>query len=241
MFEGWQAEVAGRSLRLLDVACGSGKFPAALVDHAGLGAAAISPVDYALLDPSAFSIAEARGALRPPFSPGAEYHCTLQDLDCPQGAFDIVWATHALYAVPPQELDTALARLLRVTGRFAFIAHGCADGHYVRFHQLFLEDFRGGAGTPYTSAEQILEALARLGATVTTMDIVYTNGAAADAGGQVEGFLQRCVFDDTVTLADLLEGPRTGPYLAACREDGAFRFHQHVKLIVIDGAPAHAG
>ena len=54
--ENRQKEVGSRSLRLLDVACGSGKFPASRVSHAHVSVSEISPVDYALLDPSRFSI-----------------------------------------------------------------------------------------------------------------------------------------------------------------------------------------
>ena len=55
-----QFNVGKRSLKLLDIACGSGKFPSALVQHAKLTNAQILPVEYALLDPSDFSINEAR-------------------------------------------------------------------------------------------------------------------------------------------------------------------------------------
>jgi hypothetical protein len=53
-------------LRLLDVACGSRKFPAALLAN-GLSAAGHLTVAVDLLDPFAFSIAEARAALATPF------------------------------------------------------------------------------------------------------------------------------------------------------------------------------
>ena len=71
-----QAEVGQRSLKLLDVACGSGKFPLALGQYAKISDAKIFPVEYALLDPSAFSISETREVLLPPFVPGAELETT---------------------------------------------------------------------------------------------------------------------------------------------------------------------
>lgn len=234
LFEGWQSEAGERSLKLLDVACGSGKFPTALLDHAGLADADIEPVSYALLDPSAFSIAEAKQALRAPFVPRDEFHTTLQRLDCPAKAFDLVWATHALYAVPPEELELALSRFVHAIGRIGFIAHACQDAHYIRFYKLFLDDFRGGSGQLYTTAEDIVAALGRLGATVRSQDIQYANRAPRSARAQVEGFLQRCVFDDTVTLEDLGKAPHTGPYLQDCGAGDEWRFAQRVKLIFIE-------
>ena len=72
--ESIQKRVGLRSLRLLDVACGSGKFPEALVSYAGIASASIRPIDYALLDPSRFSLSEAKQAFyKTPFdesSPG---------------------------------------------------------------------------------------------------------------------------------------------------------------------------
>ena len=111
-----QDRAGDRSLRLLDVACGSGKFPNALVRHAGVAAAGLRPVATDLLDPSAFSIAEARAALPAPFMPAAEHETTLQDFTPPPDGYDIVWATHALYAVPAKDLPLAAERFCEAVG-----------------------------------------------------------------------------------------------------------------------------
>lgn len=233
-FERRQAAVGERPLRLLDVACGSGKFPTALHRYAEVAKAAVPPIDYALLDPSEFSIREARGVLEPPFIPGAAFPVPLQELDCAEGAFDIVWATHALYALPADELDLGLARFLRaMRGGVGVIAHACEHSHYVRFHKLYLEGFHSGVGAAYVAAEDIVASLARLGAEVEICDLAYENTAAETATAQVEGFLQRCVFDDAVSLRDLRVREPTNAYLAGCLSDRRWRFPQQVKLIFI--------
>lgn len=229
-----QAQVGGRPLRLLDVACGSGKFPAALVRDADLASAAIRPVDYALLDPSAFSIAEARRALAAPFVPGQAFETTLQGLDCAPGAFDIVWATHALYALPAAELQAGLERFVQAIGGAGFIAHARADSHYLRFYRHYLDAFRDGLGVPYISAEEIVATLERMGVGFETREIHYHNGAPATERSRVEGYLQRCLFDDSISLDDLLAHPTTGGYLATCRDGDAWRFSQRVMLIFLD-------
>ena len=103
-----QNNVGQRKLTLLDVACGSGKFPLALGKYSNIQNAKILPIKYSLLDPSSFSIKEARRALPLIFEADSEFESTLQALQCDQGAFDIIWATHALYAIPHNELETAL-------------------------------------------------------------------------------------------------------------------------------------
>jgi SAM-dependent methyltransferase len=237
-----QKEVGPRSLRLLDVACGSGKFPAALVSHADISTATTRPVDYALLDPSSFSISEARQALAAPFQAGAEYKMTLQDLECHPGSFDIVWATHALYAIPNSELEIALRCMLNAMGYdgkpdnvgAGFIAHASAQSHYLQFYQYYLSGFKGGVGAPYSSAEQIVKMLTQMGLSVEIREINYTNGAPKDKERQVERYLQRCLFDDTVSLKEMLRNPITGPYLETCRNNGKWQFAQRVSLIFVN-------
>jgi len=227
--------VGERALRLLDVACGSGKFPAALVDHAGVAEAGIRDIDYALLDPSAFSVGEAKAALRPPFRAGAEYVCTLQELDAPAGAFDVVWATHALYALPRDELKAGLETFVKAIapGGAGFIAHATESAHYLQFYRAYLDGFARAHSEPYTSAEAILETLQDIGARVNVRYVSYENGAPDTQRAAVEGYLQRCLFDDTISLEDMLENPVTGAYLNRCFDGTAWRFSQTVALITI--------
>ena len=236
----WRTWLAGRAnaigarqLKLLDVACGSGKFPAALTLYSGIDNGSLEEIDYALLDPSRFSIDEARAALAPPFVPSIEYEMTLQELECPKGAFDIIWATHALYALPPSELEDSLRGLVEACAGEAFIAHAFADSHYLRFQRLFLAAFDRVSETPYASAEDVIAALEAIGASFETTDITYENGARSDERDVIESYLQRCVFDDTISLEQMEVADGLKNYLAGCRQGGAWRFKQHVALISI--------
>ncbi|MEM6499660.1 MAG: methyltransferase domain-containing protein [Pseudomonadota bacterium] len=221
-------------LRLLDVACGSGKFPVALNRNADFTAATLPTIDYGLLDPAAFSIAEARQALEPPFQPGPEFEMTLQDLDCAPGTFDVAWATHALYAIPAAELAGALAKMVAAVDGRGFIAHSAEAGHYIRFDRMVTEAFRDGQGTPYSSAEDIEQAFKQLGLAVEVKEITYTNGAPVSQRDAIEGYLQRCMFDDSISLDDLLGHPTTAAYLKTCNDGSAWRFKQNVKLFFFE-------
>ncbi|MEM7675052.1 MAG: class I SAM-dependent methyltransferase [Myxococcota bacterium] len=228
-----QTRVATDRLRLLDVACGSGKFPSALLEVVD-GMSQLPDIQYDLLDPSAFSIAETRQVLRPPFVADRELPIPLQALDTVD-QYDVAWATHALYAVPAEELEAALDRLLRAVrpGGEIFIAHAHRDGHYVAFYQRFLNDFRDGRGTPYCAVEDIVAAFERLGVTCTVQTLDYENGAAASAADTIEGYLQRCVFDSSIDLPALMRAPSTGAYLSECRRDDQWRFRQRVGLLTV--------
>lgn len=218
---------------ILDVACGSGKFPVALARYASLGEV---PRTLDLLDPSAFSIAEAARSLELPFVAGAPFACRLQDLDPAAGPWPRVWATHALYAIPPADLDGALRRFLDAIapGGRGFIAHARADSFYLSFHRAYLQSPHGAGGTPFSTAEDLLAALDRLGVTPEVRDIWYTGTLPAGARDAAQGFLQRCLFDESLSLEDMDHDPHLGPLVRAARgDDGGFRFPQHTAMIFL--------
>ena len=232
-FETHQANIGKRGLKLLDIACGSGKFPSALVQHANLSNAKILPVEYSLLDPSSFSIAEARKVIQSPFKTSSEFETTLQEFSCERETYDIIWATHALYAIPKNELKKALKRFIFGMARSGFIAHASEKSHYLRFYRHYLNGFKGGSGEPYSSAEQILQILKEIDIPHKVEKITYENGVSETASLQVEGYLQRCVFDDTIDLEKMLKNSITGPYLDNCIKDGQWRFKQEVMMIFL--------
>ena len=225
----WSSLLAGRAT-VLDVACGSGKFPAALQSYAGLGVE--QSLTYDLLDPSAFSVAEAKARLEPPFVAGRELVCTLQDLPADL-TYDVVWATHALYAVPIAELGLAAERFVGAIapGGLGFVAQATAAGHYVAFYEAYRAGVPGAAGVdPFTSAEQVRDALVAAGAAVREERIRYTSGTADRAVAQ--GFLQRCAFDDALSLEEMEATPVLGDYLASCRgSDGTWTFEHEAALL----------
>ena len=217
--EGWS---------LLDVACGSGKWPSALLRHAGLGD--LPRLAYDLLDPSAFSVAEARGVLDAPFGPHRDLVVTLQDLPPECVGYDVVWATHALYALPAAELDVAAARFVGALrpGGLGFVAQATATSHYLVFYDAYRAGVR--EATPYTSAEQVRDALRRAGADVRDQRITYRTASSDRA--VVEGFLQRCAFDDSQSLEEMEAAPVLGDYLASCRgPNGTWTFEHEAALL----------
>ena len=235
-FETHQVNVGQRRLKLLDIACGSGKFPSALLQYAKISDAKILPVEYTLLDPSQFSIIEARKNLKSPFKADSEFKTTLQEFNCEQDKYDIIWATHALYAVPNHELKDALKRFIHGMAGSGFIAHASEKSHYLNFYRHYLNGFKGGSGEPYSSAEQILQTLKEINVPYKVDKINYENSISESLFLQVEGYLQRCVFDDTINLKEMLRNSVTGRYLDSCIKNGQWRFEQEVMLIFISKA-----
>ena len=223
--------------RLIDIACGSGKFPQALLAHAGiaeLAQIADFKIDYDLLDPSEFSVREAKQALGPPFHAGAEFCCTLQDWTEERGQYDIAWATHALYCVPAEELEQGLARMCSALAPdgFGFVAQGLRNGHYVGFYDQYLASMTDGHGTPYSDGAQVEAALKNLGMQLRTGVLEYTTVVPADRPELLESYLQRCAFDDTFSLDEMLQRQPLASYLSSCRDldSGDYKFPQRVGM-----------
>lgn len=227
----------GSPVSLLDVACGSGQFPNALLEFGGVDNGDELQVQYSLLDPSQFSIDVARSKLKPPFQPAQELLQTAQELLPPESLYSVMWATHALYCVPTTELDLALDRMLQSMDArgLGFIAHASRDAHYVKFHDLFLKTNLAGDSLPYCAAEDVME---RLKAKLPTEDVVcwpieYEGTLGIDQPETAELYLQRCLFDDHLSLDDMLNTEPLGSYLLTCRDDsaGVWRFKQQTWLI----------
>lgn len=232
----WAAwlETPSGPIQVLDVACGSGKFPRALADDPEFVEAAAGPIRMGLLDPSAFSIDETRQGLRPPFQASVGLCCRLQDLDTPH-RFDRGWAMHALYAIPEDELGTALSRWFAhmQPGSRIVIGHSSASGHYLQCYEAYLAGVRGGQGTPYCSGEAIIDALGGIGLNPTVTQLSYDNGGELSPE-IIEGFLQRCLFDDSLTLPRMLDAPHLGDYLRRCHDGVRWQFQQQVLLIDLE-------
>jgi SAM-dependent methyltransferase len=235
----WAADLRGHAsdgrVRVLDVACGSGKFPAELVRQGLASVVRGVRVEVDLLDPSAFSIAEARSVLDAPFTVHAEHEVRIQDLPAGVGGFDVAWATHALYAVPPDQIGAGIARMVAALrpGGFGAIVHATSASHYLRFAEAFRTTF-APAAVPFTTAGQVRAALVAAGVTPSVATIRYDVGHPDRA--VVEGFLQRCVFDDSVSLERMEAQGAVGAYLANQVGDDGYRFGQVVDVLMWEAA-----
>lgn len=223
------------AVRLLDVACGSGKFPSALLADGLAEQLRATTIDVDLLDPSTYSLAAARAVMAPPFRVVDELPIGVEQLGTDRGPYDVAWATHALYAVPPEALHDGIARMAAVLrpGGVGVVAHATARSHYLAVYEAYRAAHAPDA-TPYITAEQVTASIAAAGAEPQVQEVRYRTGTS-DA--QVaEGFLQRCLFDDGLTLDTMLApGPAGGDelarYLAGCRDGDGWWFDHEVHLI----------
>lgn len=228
-------------LRVLDVACGSGQFPSALQRYGGWGgsdpAAGDLKIPYTLLDPSQFSIDTAKQKLTPPFVAADELLCTAQELNLSSEPFPIVWATHALYCVPTAELGVAIEKMVAATdlAGLGFIAHASKSAHYLKFHQEYLKSKHSSGSVPYCTAEEVMHTLkSQLSDDQLFFHAIEYDGTVDLADTETaERYLQRCLFDDDLTLDEMMADEHLGPYLRDCIDEGnnVWRFRQRTWMM----------
>jgi hypothetical protein len=109
------------------------------------------------------------------------------------------------------------------------VAQASSRSHYLAFYEAYRPAFAPTVA-PYTDAESVAAALRSAGAQVDVQVLHYRTGSADRA--VVEGFLQRCAFDDTVSLEHLETREPLAAYLAGCRAaDGSYEFRHEAHLI----------
>ena len=240
----WPALLASLSkqtgvLQLADLACGSGKFPSSLLEYTPMSelinaGGKSTQVQYDLLDPSAFAIEEAAAVLKPPFVERDHYCCRLQDWQPKPDSYDLAWATHALYCVPAEEMNECISIVQEAMrrGGIGVVAQSNRSGHYIRFYDHFLESIRDGNGTRFSAAEDVDKAVADAGFERQTRTLNYETAIDENDYQALESYLQRCAFDDSISLDEMLSSGSLGHYLASSKKEGAYRFQQSVDVLV---------
>ncbi|NES22884.1 MAG: methyltransferase domain-containing protein [Symploca sp. SIO3E6] len=235
------------SLRLLDVACGTGRWLQAFGHYIQLDEE-IQALVYDCLDPCGSSIAQASQKIHPPFQLGAQYVNTIQEAKLESNSYDLLWSMHGFYLVPPQDLAPVLkkcANLLNDTG-VGFIALATRKSFYVDFYEQYLQIFQEGKGARFTAAEDILEALSACGIQHQVHRIFYEEAIKADDHAALEHYIKNeatvnCFNKDqeveplstskSITLEELLSHPEMERYLNSLLRDSVYYFPEEILLI----------
>ncbi len=128
----WSIQLAGLAaerISLLEIACGSGNDFKAIRDF-GLA----EHVAYSGLDISWKNIANARDRFR-----GVDFfEASILDSGLPSGSFDVIFVHDLLGHLSPEALEVALAEIMRITRREAWLhCHNVADIDHHEVHPFF--------------------------------------------------------------------------------------------------------
>lgn len=240
-------QAKGSSLRLLDVACGTGRWLEAFRHYIQLDEG-IKDIAYDCLDPSASSIWRASQKIHPPFKQGTQYVNTIQAAKLESNSYDLLWSMHGFYMVPPQNLAVVLKKCvnsLNDTG-VGFIALATRKSFYVDFYEQYLQIFKEGKGERFTAAEDITESLRECGIQHQVHRIFYEEAIKTEDSEGLEHYIKNeatinCFNKDkeveplsaskNITLEELLSNPKMKAYLKSLIRNSVYYFPEEILLI----------
>lgn len=236
-------------VKLLDVACGTGRWLSALRHYIPLEQAPKSIVYvYDCIDPCATSIEQVSRNLPSYFHLGKQYINTIQDVDVTYGTYDLLWSMHGFYMIPREDLKTVLkkcANLLKRSGG-GFIAMATRKSFYVDFYEQYLRIFHAGKGERFTSAEDVIEELRAQGIQHHVYHFFYEERIESEDYAGLEHYIKHEAtvnsfnqdkktkeFSTTqdITLEKLLSHSEMASYLKSFIRDSAYYFPLEIKLI----------
>ncbi|MEA5550021.1 methyltransferase domain-containing protein [Anabaena cylindrica UHCC 0172] len=235
------------SLRLLDVACGTGRWLQAFHHYIQLDER-IENVVYDLLDPCGSSISQASQKMPPSFVQGTHYVNTIQGAKLESNSYGLLWSMHGFYMIPRRDLASVLkkcASLLKDTG-IGFIALATRKSFYVDFYEQYLQIFREGKGAKFTSAEDVIESLSECGIEHQVHRIFYEESIKADDYAALEHYIKNEATVNSfnkdketeqlseshhITLEELLSHPEMERYLNSLIRNSVYYFPEEIWLI----------
>ncbi|MGB0911308.1 MAG: class I SAM-dependent methyltransferase [Nitrospirales bacterium] len=220
-------------IELLDVGCGTGKFPLMLAPH--ISAKVQIPYDY--LDPSQHSLNELRKALSFPFIPRTAFQTTLESLKrsaCPPQGYQVIWCLQSLYCLQREALHDVMEKLyslLNPSTGIGLIYLASSASFYHRVYNLYNQEIHPNVRQPYVTAEEVAHSLETLHIPIQVKKLHFPHTISMTEEAVLKNYLNQCVFDAKAwehSQRNLV----VNQFLKEFRAGNGYQFPQQVWLIM---------
>lgn len=220
-------------LRLLDVGCGTGRFP----ELVRTKLSATSPIiEFDFLDPSAYCLQMMRESLMPPYKACLALNIGVESLtqwgEDINFRYDIVWAIHSLYFFEekkiPDVIQTLYGLLKPETG-VGFIYIAARDSFYMKIFDAYNNVFPTKV-TPYLTAEQFASVFDKESLSYCEKRLHFYHEINKKDSHLMEKYLHKCVLDESQPLETWRQQPALHDLIDSYQEGEFYRFPQTLVL-----------
>ena len=219
-------------LRLLDIGCGTGKFPYILRPHLPSSL----DIQYDALDPSAYCLTTLKASLLPPYTSGRQFQTSLEDFKPASTShpYHIIWAIQSLYCLSRQALPRALKtihQLLHPTMGLSIILLAKHDSFFHHLYHLYNAVMHQGKPEDFLTAESITQCLTELGLPYRVREFDCLHTIPQQDTPLLTNYLQQCVMEKRL-LQEWEHSPALRAFLDSFLQDQTYQFPNPVQLIL---------